>query len=140
MPDNRKGQGGVAHTKTTLWLGNGDDPREWNGYGFEVDSEDNMVSISTQLEDRNGADLEVFIMRDLFRKIRQVMDRIDKRFDKAGNPGMDYPELAATAQRLRVALERERADGAIEDMPDALFACLVQLADELRHWTDEDLT
>jgi hypothetical protein len=83
MTDNRPGQGGVAHTRTTLWLGNGDDVKDWNGYGFDVAPEDNMVRIETTLGDRvSGADLQVFIMRDLFPKIRAAMDRVDARFTR----------------------------------------------------------
>ena len=72
---------GNAHTKTTLWLGNDDgDPEGYSGYGFDVSTEDNMVSIATSLEDGHGAELEIFVMRDLFPKLRKAMDRIDKRF------------------------------------------------------------
>lgn len=72
---------GNAARKTTIWLGNGDSPEEWDGYGFDVSTEDNMVSISAVFNqtDEND-DLEVFIYRDLFGKLREVMDRIDNRF------------------------------------------------------------
>jgi hypothetical protein len=70
--------------KTTLWLGSDDDELEdgqpvgMQGYGFDVNSEDNMIAITGSTE--GGDEFEVFIMRDLFPKIRAVMDRIDKRF------------------------------------------------------------
>jgi len=70
--------------KTTLWLGSDDDELEdgykvgMQGYGFDVDSEDNMVSIKGTTE--GGDEVEVFIMRDLWPNIRAVMDRIDSRF------------------------------------------------------------
>lgn len=70
--------------RTTLWLGSDDDPLEdghrigMKGYGFDVNSEDNMVSIEGTTE--GGDEFEVFIMRDLWPGIRAVMDRIDSRF------------------------------------------------------------
>ena len=70
--------------KTTIWLGSDDDELEdgepvgMQGYGFDVNSEDHMVAITGSTE--GGDEFEVFIMRDLFPKIRAVMDRIDNRF------------------------------------------------------------
>jgi hypothetical protein len=67
----------IAHRKTTIWLGSDDSDED----GFNVHSEDNMVAIEAQLgNDVNGEDLEIFILRDLFPKIRAVMDLIDGRF------------------------------------------------------------
>jgi hypothetical protein len=51
--------------------------------------------------------------------------------------GTDYPELIAAADTLRAALETERADGAIADMPEGLFAALIALADEIEPWITE---
>ena len=73
-----------ASKKTVLWLGSDDDELEdgqkvgMQGYGFDVNSEDNMVAINGTTE--GGDQFEVFIMRDLFPKIRAVMERIDRRF------------------------------------------------------------
>ena len=81
---------GNAHRKTTIWLGNDDgDPDGFSGYGFDVGTEDHMVSITAQLEDERSEDLEVFIMRDLFPKIRKAMDRIDRRFEKPERKGRE---------------------------------------------------
>lgn len=74
---------GNAHIKTTLWLGSDDgDPDGMNGYGFQVSTEDHMVSIETTLEgpDDRGQELQVLIHRDLFPVIRKAMAQIDKRF------------------------------------------------------------
>jgi hypothetical protein len=74
---------GNAHRKTTIWLGSDDgDEDGFSGYGFDVGSEDNTISVTAQLEDDRGEELEIFICRDLFPRIRAVMDRIDKRFEK----------------------------------------------------------
>lgn len=70
--------------KTTIWIGSDDDELEdgepvgMGGYGFDVNSEDNMVSVTGTTE--GGDEFEIFVMRDLFPKIRAVMDRIDSRF------------------------------------------------------------
>ena len=75
--------------KTVLWLGSDDDELEdgarvgMQGYGFDVNSEDHMVSITGETE--GGDEYQVFIMRDLFPKIRAVMDRIDERFKETGD-------------------------------------------------------
>lgn len=70
-----------AHRKTVIWLGSDDgEDGGMNGYGFDVHTEDNMVAISASVEDDHGEEIEVFIMRDLFPKIRHVMDVIDTRF------------------------------------------------------------
>lgn len=94
--------------KTTLWLGSDDDeledgyPAGMQGYGFDVNSEDNMVAIRGTTE--GGEYFEVFIMRDLWPKIRAVMSRIDKRFDppaptvKPEVSTMDPAEAAVLAE------------------------------------------
>lgn len=72
---------GKVSRKTTLWVGS-DDGEEggWEGGGFDVDSEDHMVAITGQLDETEET-VEIFILRDLFPKIRSVMDRIDRRFE-----------------------------------------------------------
>lgn len=85
MPSERRYNGGRAHQRTTYWLGTDDgDEGGMEGYGFAVGTEDNMVSVRSELEDDRGAELEILIMRDLFPKLRKAMDRIDKRFEKKG--------------------------------------------------------
>lgn len=88
---------GRAHQKTTLWLGNDDgagDGMSANGYGFEIGSEDNMVSVESSFGNDNQA-VQVFILRDLFPAIRAVMDRIDGRaawFSDGSPAPVDHPQ------------------------------------------------
>ena len=72
---------GKPQKKLTIWLGS-DDGAEggMKGYGYDVHREDSMVSIeyTRELNDHDE-ELEVFILPDLFPKIRKVMDAIEKR-------------------------------------------------------------
>lgn len=68
MPD------GKAHRRTTIWLGNAEATAD--GYGFHVQSEDDMISIAGAFSDE---DIEVFIHPDLFPHIRRVMDGLEGR-------------------------------------------------------------
>src|SRR5690349_22759632 len=73
--------------RTTLILGSDDDELEdgqrvgMQGYGFTVTREDNMVHIEGATE--GGDEFEIFIMRDLFPKIRSVMTTVDTAFGGA---------------------------------------------------------
>jgi hypothetical protein len=78
---------GKPHKKTTLWLGSDDGSTDgMKGYGYDVTREDNMVSIEYIIRELNENDdaLQVFILPDLFPKIRKAMDTIEKRLKKAG--------------------------------------------------------
>jgi hypothetical protein len=67
--------------KTTIWLGSDDgDPGGMNGYGYDVHPEDSMVSIEyAGCLGRNGEELQVFILPDLFPAVRKAMDVIEAR-------------------------------------------------------------
>jgi hypothetical protein len=113
---------GNAHRKTVIWLGNDDGQASgYNGYGFDVSSEDHMVEITAQLEDDvDGEELQVFILRDLFPAIRAVMDRIDQRFppgdddeEETEHTG-DYDDLTL----LGLAKRAMSYTGHVEDLPE----------------------
>jgi hypothetical protein len=72
---------GKISQRITIWLGN--DELTADGYGFDVDTEDDMVAISGDLNDQER--MEVFIQPDLFPKIRHAMDIIENR--KTGKKG-----------------------------------------------------
>jgi hypothetical protein len=79
---------GKPHRKTTIWLGSDDEGEDGSsGYGYGVHREDAMVSITFAARGENGEDLEVFILPDLFPKIRKAMDAIEKRQRGRGEPG-----------------------------------------------------
>jgi hypothetical protein len=75
---NRYGQ---PHKKLTIWLGSDDGEKGgMDGYGYDVHREDAMVSIEYVRElNENSEELQVFILPDLFPKIRKIMDAIEKR-------------------------------------------------------------
>lgn len=64
----------IAHRETTIWLG--DDTKTTLGE-FDIHSEDDMVCIEATTE--GGDDVKVFLMREIFPAVREVMDRIDRR-------------------------------------------------------------
>jgi hypothetical protein len=72
---------GKPRRKTTIWLGSDDgDPGGMNGYGYDVHTEDSMVSIEyTHQLGRDAEELQVFILPDLFPAIRKAMDVIEAR-------------------------------------------------------------
>lgn len=69
---------GRPHRKTIIWLGS-DDGEGADGHGYDITREDNMVSVGYAGEADNYDDLQVFILPDLFPKIRQIMDTIEKQ-------------------------------------------------------------
>ena len=88
---------GKPRRKTTIWLGSDDGDKEgMSGYGYDVRREDSMVSIEYTGElgrqGENDEELQVFILPDLFPKIRKAMaaaeatlpGRKPKRQGKAG--------------------------------------------------------
>lgn len=77
---------GKPRRKTTIWLGS-DDGEGMNGYGYDVHREDNMVSVAFAGRDENDEDLEVFILPDLFPKIRKAMDAAEGKPQRAGKKG-----------------------------------------------------
>lgn len=77
---------GKPRRKTTIWLGS-DDGGGMNGYGYDVHREDSMVSIGFAGHGENDEDLEVFILPDLFPKIRKAMDAAEGKPQRAGKKG-----------------------------------------------------
>jgi hypothetical protein len=78
---------GKPRRKTTIWLGS-DDGEGMNGYGYDVSREDSMVSIEyTGQMHENDEELQVFILPDLFPKIRKAMDAAEGKPQRAGKKG-----------------------------------------------------
>jgi hypothetical protein len=79
---------GKPRRKTTIWLGSDDDGKDgMSGYGYDVRREDSMVSIEYTRElSENDDALQVFILPDLFPKIRKAMDAIEARQRRQGKP------------------------------------------------------
>jgi hypothetical protein len=70
---------GKPHRRTTIWLGSDDGTEGMAGYGYDVHREDAMVSVSHPGRDDNDEELEIFILGDLFPKIRAAMDAAERR-------------------------------------------------------------
>lgn len=64
--------------KITLWLGN-EDGNEI--YHYEINREDSMISVGYAGKP-GESDWQIFILPDLFPKIRAVMDAIEARQQK----------------------------------------------------------
>jgi len=82
---------GKPRRKTTIWLGSDDgDERGMTGYGYDVRREDSMVSIEYTGElgrqDENDEELQVFILPDLFPKIRKAMAAVEAQQRRKGGP------------------------------------------------------
>jgi hypothetical protein len=79
---------GKPHKKLTIWLGSDDGFKDgMSGYGYDVHREDAMVSITFAARGEDGEDLEVFILPDLFPKIRKAMDAAEGKPQRAGKKG-----------------------------------------------------
>lgn len=70
---------GKPARRLTIWLGSDDgSPDGMGGYGYDITREDLMVRIGCPVPQEDDEELEVFILPDLFPKIRAAMDLADE--------------------------------------------------------------
>lgn len=80
---------GKPRRKTTIWLGSDDGDKEgMSGYGYNITREDSMVSIEQYAGEMSERDeeLQVFILPDLFPKIRKAMAAVEAQQRRKGGP------------------------------------------------------
>lgn len=119
---------GKPRRKLTIWLGSDNEGQDgMNGYGYEVTREDSMVLVQCPVPQEDDEELEVFILPDLFPKIRAAMDAAEGRPARdplagtmfaARKPGMQRLVITVTCPEGTASPVLDEILELIEDLPE----------------------